>query len=270
MGRLSLQRALGRLRNKKKGFTLLELLVAITVILILASIGMYLYQRSLAYAKETVCKTNLRALEYSVEMYVSENDAFPASLGQLKLEYLQKAYAKAMEDRDWVKRVCFFLVRLDASDHAYAQFLTYENLKNYGASQAIFHCPADPNGGISYGINGNLAGKRWPDVGKDEIVIADCENYTFFALDELAKRHDNKALAIKASREIIEVGSDGNVVVIEQPPETEQSDNDEDYVTICHKPGTSAQKTMTIPKSALEGHLGHGDYIGTCPEDTNK
>jgi hypothetical protein len=35
-------------------------------------------------------------------------------------------------------------------------------------------------------------------------------------------------------------------------------------VTICHKPGTPAQKTLTIPAQALNGHLGHGDTIGSC------
>lgn len=35
-------------------------------------------------------------------------------------------------------------------------------------------------------------------------------------------------------------------------------------VTICHKPGTPAQKTLVIPVQALAGHLGHGDRIGPC------
>ncbi len=35
-------------------------------------------------------------------------------------------------------------------------------------------------------------------------------------------------------------------------------------VTICHKPGTSAQKTKVIPIEALAGHLGHGDRVGPC------
>ncbi len=35
-------------------------------------------------------------------------------------------------------------------------------------------------------------------------------------------------------------------------------------MTICHKPGTPAEKTMQIPPSALGGHLGHGDYVGPC------
>ncbi len=40
---------------------------------------------------------------------------------------------------------------------------------------------------------------------------------------------------------------------------------DDAKVTICHKPGTPAQKTMVIPIQALAGHLQHGDVIGPCP-----
>jgi hypothetical protein len=35
-------------------------------------------------------------------------------------------------------------------------------------------------------------------------------------------------------------------------------------VTICHKPGTPAEETKTVPRSALQGHLGHGDTLGPC------
>jgi hypothetical protein len=35
-------------------------------------------------------------------------------------------------------------------------------------------------------------------------------------------------------------------------------------VTICHKPGTNAQQTLTVDDNALNGHLGHGDTVGEC------
>jgi hypothetical protein len=38
--------------------------------------------------------------------------------------------------------------------------------------------------------------------------------------------------------------------------------------TICHKPGTPAEKTMEVPHSAVEGHLGHGDRLGPCETTT--
>lgn len=33
-----------------------------------------------------------------------------------------------------------------------------------------------------------------------------------------------------------------------------------DTVTVCHK----GKKTMELPRSALKGHLGHGDRRGRC------
>jgi prepilin-type N-terminal cleavage/methylation domain-containing protein len=248
MGYLSLQQACKGLREIKKGYTLIELLVVLTIILVLATIGMFLYNRSIAFAQETVCQTNLITLEKAIELYVIENDAIPASLGHLKLEHLEKGYAKAMEDGGWFTKFSFFLVKLDASKQAYAQFLTYENLENYGATKKIFQGPADSNGGASYGINGNLAGKKWSDVDAEEIIIADSDNYVFNTLTELAKRHNNKALAIKKTGKIIEV-------------DEVYGGGDE---TICHKPGTPAERTMTISNTAVPGHIGHGDTIGTC------
>jgi len=46
-------------------------------------------------------------------------------------------------------------------------------------------------------------------------------------------------------------------ISIAPPPE-------DDKVTICHKPGTSAEKTKQVPEPALKGHLKHGDIIGAC------
>jgi hypothetical protein len=39
-------------------------------------------------------------------------------------------------------------------------------------------------------------------------------------------------------------------------------------ITICHKPGTPAEKTLVLPAPAVPGHLGHGDYEGVCQEVT--
>jgi hypothetical protein len=38
-------------------------------------------------------------------------------------------------------------------------------------------------------------------------------------------------------------------------------------VTLCHKPGTPAEKTLTLPASAAAGHLGHGDTEGACGDE---
>lgn len=37
-----------------------------------------------------------------------------------------------------------------------------------------------------------------------------------------------------------------------------------DKVAVCHMPGTPAERTLYLPESALQGHLGHGDTLGEC------
>jgi prepilin-type N-terminal cleavage/methylation domain-containing protein len=247
MSHLALQAAYRGFKKNKSGYTLIELCVTLAIILILSSIGAYAYQSTLASARGTVCKTNLRALGTAIYEYVLENDALPATLGHLKLKHLEKGYAKAMEDRGWVTKFSLFLIELDESDHAYAQYLTYENLKRYGVREKIFHCPADGNGGASYAMNIELEGKKWSEIDQDVFIAADSDNYVFTSLDQLAKRHKHKAFAITKQGKLVELAPD------------------DDEVTICHKPGTPAEQTKTIPNSALAGHLGHGDTAGPCP-----
>ncbi|MGD8226974.1 MAG: prepilin-type N-terminal cleavage/methylation domain-containing protein [Desulfobacteraceae bacterium] len=219
MGHLFLQRGFEGMRDVKKGFTLLELLVVLTILLILSSVGMYLYHRSLAYAKDTVCQTNLRALQESVIFYTAENEALPGTLGDLKLDHVEKGYAKAMEGRRWLVKACTLLIKLDASDHAYAHFLTYENLKKYGATEKIFHCPGDHNGGASYGINGELQGKSWSEINEHAIVVADSDSYVFYSLDQLSKRHDHKAFAAVKNGEVVELVEEKEVAAKEEEKE---------------------------------------------------
>jgi prepilin-type N-terminal cleavage/methylation domain-containing protein len=250
MGRLGLQEAYRELRKNKSGYTLVELSITMAVILVLSTIGMYSYFSTLAYARETVCRTNLKALKTAIEQYVLENDALPATLGSLDLEHLNKGYAKAMEDMGWGARLSLLLLKLDESDHAYAQFLTYENLKRYGAKEKLFSCPADDNGPPSYGINGNLAGQKWSETSPNEIIVADSDLYVFTSLDQLAARHDQHYLAIKKSGEILALPAAGDA---------DSAGDGDKKVTVCHE-----GNTLEISQSALDTHLAHGDTLGPC------
>lgn len=35
-------------------------------------------------------------------------------------------------------------------------------------------------------------------------------------------------------------------------------------VTLCHKPGTTAEGTLVVAASAVDAHLAHGDRLGEC------
>jgi hypothetical protein len=37
-----------------------------------------------------------------------------------------------------------------------------------------------------------------------------------------------------------------------------------DKEAVCHKPGTPAEKTHSLPEPAVSAHLNHGDTLGEC------
>ena len=208
-------------QRAQRGYTLIELMVVVTIILVLSSIGVFLYSRAIAHAKDTVCKTNLKTLNEAVILYLEEYDAFPASLGHLKREHLEKGYAKAMSERRWHEKLCFFLLTIEESESAYAQFLTYENLKKFGATQKAFQCPTAAEGAISYGINADLVGKRLSEISDNMILIADCDSLVFSSPDQIRRRHAaNKGFAVRKGGQIAEV-SEKNVSLLPQPADTE-------------------------------------------------
>lgn len=271
MGHLIWQRAFKGMRDVKKGFTLLELLVVLTILLILSSFGMYLYHRSLAYAKDTVCQTNLRALQESLILYTADNDALPGTLGDLKLDHLEKGYAKAIEGRRWLVKACTLLIKFDTSDHAYAAFLTYENLKKYGATEKIFHCPGDHNGGASYGINGEMQGKSWPEVSENSILVADCDSYVFHSLDQLSKRHEHKAFAARKSGEVVELEEGKKVAAIKE--EKEEAGDDQGTQPPYVRPDNLVTEDLHTPISDnvpanLDETVKHFDDLVTNNPDT--
>jgi hypothetical protein len=79
-------------------------------------------------------------------------------------------------------------------------------------------------------------------------IGARCVPHTFLtgSVDEVAIW--NRALSASEIQSMFNAGSKGMCK----------------YITICHKPGTPAQKTLVIPIQALAGHMGHGDTIGPC------
>jgi len=269
MSHWGLQEHSGMLGNNKSGYTLIELAVTLGVILILSSIAINFYFGALAHARGTVCQMNLKALKSAVEEYILQNDALPATLGHLKLEHVQKGYAKAMDETGWLTQLSLLLLKFDESGNAHAQFLTYENLNRYGAKQKIFQCPSDKSGPSSYGLNGNLAEREWSKIGMNEIIIADSDQYEFTASDQLAKRHEGHAYAIQKSGKIVSLGdADDTLDITAGGPDELSADDasgnepdDPDGTTICHN-GTI---TMTKSGASLDAHLAHGDTVGACP-----
>jgi len=72
------------LRSKvERGFSLLELMIAMFIIIILLSVALPTYQRSVQHAKETVLKENLWQMRKAIDQYASDKGKYPESLDSL-------------------------------------------------------------------------------------------------------------------------------------------------------------------------------------------
>lgn len=65
------------------GFTLIELLIVISIMLILLSVAIPAYQKSVVRAKEAVLRDNLFQMRSLIEQYTMDKDKAPQSLDDL-------------------------------------------------------------------------------------------------------------------------------------------------------------------------------------------
>jgi general secretion pathway protein G len=78
-------------RSAEAGFTMIELLVVLALIVILASMGMTQYRNSVVHAKEAVLKTDLAQFRDAIDQYYADKNQWPSTLDALVSEgYLRK------------------------------------------------------------------------------------------------------------------------------------------------------------------------------------
>ncbi len=70
-------------RNHQRGFTLIELMVVISIIVILMSIAIPRYESSIQHARETVLREDLYTLRSSIDQFTLDKQKAPQSLQEL-------------------------------------------------------------------------------------------------------------------------------------------------------------------------------------------
>ena len=77
--------------TKQKGFSLLELMIAMFILIILLSIALPTYNRSVQHARETVLSENLWQMRRAIDQYRADKGRLPGSLEDLvSNEYLRE------------------------------------------------------------------------------------------------------------------------------------------------------------------------------------
>jgi general secretion pathway protein G len=94
---------IGKVRKKEDGFSLLELMIAMFIMIILLSVAIPTYQRSVQSARETVLRENLWQMRKAIDQFSADKGKLPQSIDELVTEkYLRERPVDPIrEDTEW-------------------------------------------------------------------------------------------------------------------------------------------------------------------------
>jgi general secretion pathway protein G len=88
-----------------QGFTLIELMIVVSIIMILIGIAAGMYQRSVVRAKEATLRSDLSVMRQAIDHYTMDKEAAPQSLEDLvnpQSQYLREIPTDPMTGtKDW-------------------------------------------------------------------------------------------------------------------------------------------------------------------------
>jgi general secretion pathway protein G len=92
-----------RLPSGFQGFTLLELMIVISIIIILAAVALPQYHKTIMHARETVLKDDLHKMRELIDQYAADKGKLPQSLDDLTTSGYMREVPKdpITDNKDW-------------------------------------------------------------------------------------------------------------------------------------------------------------------------
>src|SRR5436189_4517818 len=89
--------------SESKGFSLLELMIAMFILIILLSVAIPTYNRSVQQARQTVLQENLWQMRRAIDQYRADKGKLPPSIEELvQTEYLRETPMDPTSDKaEW-------------------------------------------------------------------------------------------------------------------------------------------------------------------------
>jgi general secretion pathway protein G len=92
----------------ERGFTILELMIVITIIVILATMSAVRYEQSVVRAHEAALRQDLMVMRQAIQNYTTDKEAAPTSLEDLHTsQYIGEVPTDPMtHQQDWTTETC--------------------------------------------------------------------------------------------------------------------------------------------------------------------
>ena len=100
---------------ERLGFTLIELMVVMSIIVVLATVAAVNYRRAVLRSREAALKSDLKVMREQIQNYTRDKEAAPQTLDDLVMaQYLTAVPADPITGgRDWVTENCDTLLDPD-------------------------------------------------------------------------------------------------------------------------------------------------------------
>ena len=164
----------------KRGFTILELLVCVSIIMVVSSLMLSALQSARDKGRQAQCINNQRSIMQAILQYALDEEHLPDSLA-------------SMVDSDYIRRT-----PVSSQGYAYATSVMpyYDNFLELTKCPEVEGSIMDEEPVYSYGMSFYMTGISYHMIREPSqmLVIADCDKPYFVTSAELASRHRRGAI----------------------------------------------------------------------------